>query len=69
MLLRGGLDKLVIRPDREHRCVRIIHMQGTWPPITIGSATIAVGRKAFPTLEDFESYDRIAHTIRSIVGR
>jgi len=69
MLLKGGLDKLVIRPDRGRRCVRIVHMLGTWPPITIGSATIAVGRKAFPTLEDFEAYDRIANTIGSIVKR
>jgi len=69
MLLKGGLDKLVIRPDKEHQCVRIIHMPGTWTPITVGSATIAVGRKALPTLEDFEAYDRIAQHIHSIVER
>lgn len=67
MLLRGGLDRLVIIPSRERRSVRIVHTPGTWPPITIGQASIPVGREAFPSLEDFEAYDRIAQHIRDVV--
>jgi hypothetical protein len=66
MLLRGGLDKLVIRPDREHGCVRIVHTPGTWTTVAVGSVSLAVGRSALPTREDFEAYDSIAQNIRHI---
>jgi hypothetical protein len=52
MLLRAGLNKLLISPDKRNQCVRIT-------PLT-------VERKAFPTREAFEAYDRIAQHIRSI---
>jgi hypothetical protein len=66
MLLRGGLDKLVIRPDRENDCVRIIHTPGTWTTVAAGSVSLSVGRSALPTREDSEAYDRIAQNIRPI---
>ena len=67
MLLKGGLDKLVISPDRGHQCVRIIHIPGTWTTIKIGSDSMTIGRKPLPTQEDFAAYDRIAHHIHSII--
>lgn len=68
MLLRGGLDRLVIIPSRERHCVRIVHMPGTWAPIKIGTTVIPVGREVFPTLGDFDAYDRIAWHVREVVG-
>jgi hypothetical protein len=65
-LLNSGLDKLVIRPDREHQCVRIIHMPGQWNDITIGSAKIKVGREVLPDPKALKAYNRIAEDIRSI---
>jgi len=67
-MLKGGLDKLVMSADKEHQCVRIMHTPGTWTTITVGSVSLAVGRKAFPTREDFEAYDKIAQHIRSIAN-
>jgi hypothetical protein len=66
LLLNNGLDKLVIRPDREHQCVRIIHMPGQWSDIAIGSVKIKVGREVLPDSEAFKAYNRIAEDIRSI---
>ncbi len=54
MLLRAGSNKLWISPDKRNRCVRIT-------PLT-------VERKAFPTREAFEAYDRIAQHVRSIAS-
>jgi len=68
MLLKGGLDRLVIVPDKKHQLVKIIHMPGTWTTITVGSVSTVIGRKALPTPEDFEAYDKMAHHVRSIVS-
>jgi len=74
MLLKNGLKKLPIievRADKTNKCVRITRT----PPIpkwTVGPhsreeavALLTVGRE-FPTREEFETYDRIAHHIRSM---
>ena len=68
LLLRGGLDKLEVKPDKKYQCVRIVHMPGIWTVNRVGPV-LTMGRKAFPTLEDFEAYDRIAQQIRSIVEK
>jgi hypothetical protein len=52
MLLRAGSNRLWTSPDERNQCARIT-------PLT-------VERKAFPTREAFEAYDRIAQHIRSI---
>ncbi len=74
MLLKNGINRLPIievRADKTNKCVRITRT----PPIprwTVNPsrreeavALFSVG-KEFPTREEFETYDRIAHHIRSI---
>jgi len=46
-----------IKPDRKHECVRITQEGGYVSP-----------ESAFPTVETFEVFDRIAHLIRSIAS-
>jgi hypothetical protein len=73
MLLKIGLDQLPIieiGADKANNCVRItrtpIIKWGTGPRKRGGpSVLLAVGRK-FPTQEEFEAYDRIAHHTRSM---
>ena len=48
---------LQIKPDKKHQCVRIRQKGG-----------YDSQEAAFPTLETFEAYDRIAQHIRSITG-
>jgi hypothetical protein len=73
MMLKDGLDQLPVievRADKANKCVRItktpVIKWGTGP-LKRGGPTVllAVGRK-FPTREEFEAYDRIAHHIRSM---
>lgn len=54
MLLKAGSNRLFISPDKKNQCVRIT-------PLT-------EERKAFPTREAYEAYDRIAQHIRSIAS-
>jgi hypothetical protein len=73
MLLKNGLDNLPVievRVDKANKCVRITRT----PPIpkwTYGptgreaASRLTVGRE-FPTREEFEIYDRIAHHTRSM---
>lgn len=74
MLLKNGLNQLPIvevRADKANKCVRITRT----PPIpkwTVGpsnreeaAALLTVGRE-FPTREEIEIYDRIAHHIRGM---
>lgn len=55
MLVRDGLVKLEIRPDKKSQCVKM--RQKTFYPKTA---------LAFPTSETFKIYSRIAQHIRSI---
>jgi len=78
MLLKEGLDKVVVRPDKKHQCVMITHPPkiprqvsvsiGGLPSIPVRGGGLTAGRKEFPTLEEFDAYDRIAKHIRSIAG-
>jgi hypothetical protein len=54
MLLRAESNRLWISPDKKNQCVRI--------------TPLIFERKAFPTREAFEAYDRIAQHIRSIAS-
>jgi len=70
MLLKEGLDKLEVKPDKKNQCVRITPIVKTPTRVSIGGIPVkgglTVGRKEFPTPGDFEAYDRIAQHIRSI---
>jgi len=69
-LLRSGLHGLAVKPDRKNQCVRITPMTGSMTKISIGPASIdAVGRKAFPTREAFDLYDKMAQLIRRIENK
>ena len=70
MLLKEGLHRLFIKPEKEHQCVRITPPTG---PVAAYDFDFdlhpsILGRKAFPTREAFEVYDRIAQHIRSIAS-
>jgi len=78
-MLKEWLNPLVrpiveIKPHKKHRCVWI--MQTTERPVSLGPSLLMsgaqglreIGRKTFPTREDFEIYDRIAQHIRSITS-
>ena len=69
MLLKEGVDKLEVKPDKKHNCVRISPIV-TATRVSIGGIPVkgglTVGRKEFPTPGAFETYDRIAQHIRSI---
>lgn len=70
MLLREGLNQLPnmeVRPHEKHQCIRITKQPKIREYTKAGFGSIqTVGRKEFPTREDFEIYDRIAQHIRSI---
>jgi len=51
------LPRVEIKPYRKHQCVRISPHPRALSPAA-----------AFPTIESFETYDRIAHHIRSIAN-
>jgi len=73
LLLKNGLDQLPtveVTVDKANKCVRITKTpvpKWSTGPRNRGGPTVllAVGRK-FPTREEFEAYDRIAHHIRSM---
>ena len=67
MLLKEKVQKLLIKPEIEHQCVRITPPTGPETfSFDFGSHPTILGRKMFPTHEAFEIYDRIALHIRSI---
>ena len=77
MLLKEGLDKLEVKPDKKNQCVRITPIVKAPTRVSVGigglpsipvKGGLTVGRKEFPTTGDFEAYDRIAEHIRSIAG-
>lgn len=69
MLLKEGLHRLLIKPEKEHQCVRITPPTGPETfSFDFGHHAAILGRKAFPTREAFEIYDKIAHHIRSIAS-
>jgi hypothetical protein len=67
MLLKVKIERLLIKPEKEHQCVRITPPTG---PETLsfdfGLHPAIFGRKMFPTREAFDIYDRIAFHIRNI---
>jgi hypothetical protein len=69
MLLKEGIHRLLIKPEKEHQCVRITPPTGAEAlSFDFGRHPSIIGRKAFPTREAFEVYDKIAHHIRSIAS-
>jgi hypothetical protein len=67
MLLKEKIQRLLIKPEKEHQCVRITPPTGGETfSFDFGRHPAILGRKAFPTREAFDIYDRIAHHIRSI---
>jgi hypothetical protein len=69
MLLKEKIQKLLIKPEKEHQCVRITPPTGGETfSFDFGRHPAILGRKAFPTREAFDIYDRIAHHIRNIEG-
>jgi len=70
MLLKEGLHRLLIKPEKEHQCVRITPPTGleTFSFDFDSQHPAILGRKAFPTREAFEIYDKIAQHIRSIAS-
>lgn len=73
MLLESGAPRLEVKPDKKDGCVAIKLPHGGWHSTTsVGGIPIrhdfTVGRKAFPSSEAFEIYDRIAKHIRSEMG-
>jgi hypothetical protein len=69
MLLKEGIHRLLIKPETEHQCIRITPPTGKETvSFDFGSHLTILGRKAFPTREAFEVYDKIAQHIRSIAS-
>jgi hypothetical protein len=70
MLLKEGIYRLWISPEKKQQCVRITPMTRpeTVTRFDFGHHPVIVGRKAFPTREAFEVYDKIAQHIRSIAS-
>lgn len=73
MLLESGAPRLEVKPDKKDGCVAIgLPHRGWHATVTIGGIPIRhdfnVGRKAFPSREAFEIYDRVAMHIRSAIG-
>ncbi len=69
MLLKEGLHSLLVKTEKEHQCVRITPPTGSRElyDFDFGPHPLILGRKAFPTLETFEIYDKIAQHIHSII--
>jgi hypothetical protein len=69
MLLKEGVHRLLIKPEKEHQCVRITPPTGQETfSFDFGLHPAILGRKAFPTREVFEVYDKIAEHIRNIAS-
>jgi len=69
MLLKERVHRLLIKPEKEHQCVRITPPTGSETfSFNFGLHPSIFGRKAFPTREAFEVYDKIAQHIRSIAS-
>jgi hypothetical protein len=71
MMLGFGSPKLMVHPNKKDQYVEITPIVSS-TNIVIGGIPVkydlTVGRKAFPTREAFEAYDRIAQHIRSILS-
>jgi len=72
MLLELGSPNLMVTPYKRDQYVGIMPVISPITTIVIGGIPVKydgiVGRKAFPTREAFEAYDRIAQHIRSILS-
>jgi hypothetical protein len=69
MLLKAGVHSLLIKPEKEHQRVRITPPTGPEAlSFDFGRHPAILGRKAFPTRDAFDVYDRIAQHIRSITS-
>jgi hypothetical protein len=70
MLLKEGIHRLWIKPEIKQQCVRITPLTGpeTVTRFDFSHHPLILGRKAFPTREAFEAYDKIAQHIRSIAS-
>jgi hypothetical protein len=78
MLLKQELDKTFVKADKKQQYVAITHPPkvprqisvsiGGLPYIPVTGRGMTVGRKDFPTLEEFEAYNRIAQHVRTITG-
>lgn len=74
-MLKEELDKMVLKVDKKQQYVSITHPPkiprqwsvgiGNLPMIPIGGGT-RIGRTDFPSIDEFEAYNRIAQHIRSI---
>jgi len=72
MLLELGSPHLMVIPNQKDQYVEITTAVSPITTIVIGGIPVkyemTVGRKAFPTREAFEAYDRMAQHIRSILS-
>jgi hypothetical protein len=72
MLLELGSPHLMVIPNEKDQYVEITTAVSPITTIVIGGIPVkyelTVGRKAFPTREAFEAYDRIAQHIRKILS-
>ena len=73
MLLKNGLDQLPtieVTADKANKCVRITRTppipKWTYGPTGREAASLLTVGREFPTREEFEAYDRIAHHVRSM---
>ena len=73
LLLENGLDQLPtveVATDKANKCVRITKTPtprwSTGPRERGGPTVLLAVERKFPTREEFEAYDRIAHHIRSM---
>ena len=76
ILLKNELNKVVLKTDRKQQYVTITHppkipMQvsvsfGGLPMIPLGKMT--AGRKEFPTLEEFNAYEKIAQHVLNLTN-
>jgi len=76
VLLKNELDKVVLKVDRKQQIVTITHPPkiprqvsvsfGGLPYIPLGKLT--AGRKEFPTLEEFNAYERIAQYVLNLTN-
>jgi hypothetical protein len=73
MIIEIGVPNLAVKPEKKDGCIAIKLPQKKWhTTVSIGGILVkhdsTVGRKAFPSREAFEIYDRIAMHIRTETG-
>ena len=77
ILLKEEINKIIVKADKKQQMVSITHPPkiprqisvgiGGLPYIPIRGGGTTVGRKDFPTLDEFQAYNKIAYHVRSIL--